>query len=116
MSAFDPATLHCDGCTACCRGGRVTLHQSLGDDVTLYEVDTSGDVLKRKADGSCHYLGEQGCTIYERRPVVCRAFDCRSYATSPWVRSAAYDDREIRAAAAARMPEMMPDLQREDPA
>jgi Fe-S-cluster containining protein len=25
---------------------------------------------------TCHYLGETGCTIYERRPEMCRAFTC----------------------------------------
>jgi Fe-S-cluster containining protein len=34
-------------------------------------------VLKSKPDGSCVYLGDQGCSIYERRPQMCRAFDCR---------------------------------------
>lgn len=25
------------------------------------------------------YLGKNGCTIYERRPLICRTFDCRKH-------------------------------------
>jgi Fe-S-cluster containining protein len=34
--------------------------------------------LNRRDNGECVYLGEEGCTIYQRRPAVCRSFDCRS--------------------------------------
>lgn len=33
--------------------------------------------LSQHANGDCVYLGDGGCTIYDRRPVVCRGFDCR---------------------------------------
>lgn len=34
--------------------------------------------------GACVYLGASGCTIYERRPLLCRGFDCRKhYLTLP---------------------------------
>jgi Fe-S-cluster containining protein len=33
--------------------------------------------LRRKENGDCWYLGERGCTIYHRRPQICRRFDCR---------------------------------------
>ena len=33
--------------------------------------------LKRRENGDCVYLSESSCTIYERRPSACRAFDCR---------------------------------------
>ena len=34
-------------------------------------------MLQHKPDGSCIYLGESGCTIHDRRPVICRELDCR---------------------------------------
>jgi len=34
-------------------------------------------ILRLKPNGDCVYLGENGCTIYDRRPRVCREFDCR---------------------------------------
>lgn len=36
-------------------------------------------LLETAADGACVYLGKSGCTIYERRPLICRTFDCRKH-------------------------------------
>ena len=53
------------------------------DDIASYEHVKwlkDGEVsitLKRKANGDCVYLADHGCGIYERRPQMCRAFDCR---------------------------------------
>lgn len=33
--------------------------------------------LKSRPGGGCIYLGDDGCTIHDRRPQVCRTFDCR---------------------------------------
>jgi hypothetical protein len=53
-----------------------------------YETErVIGFVLKRKPDGSCHYLHEGGCSIWPNTAGVCGAFDCRVYA-SPTGRSA----------------------------
>jgi len=80
--------VNCDGCTECCRSGQgLVLHPEEGDDVESYAHRVAG----HRADGSavfvlatderdwCVYLGESGCTIYERRPLICRSFDCRKY-------------------------------------
>lgn len=63
------------------------LHPGQGDDVGSYQVrvtahpDTGEAVflLATKGNGECVYLGESGCTIYERRPLLCRSFDCRKH-------------------------------------
>jgi hypothetical protein len=36
-------------------------------------------LLATEANGQCVYLGAAGCTIYDRRPVLCRTFDCREH-------------------------------------
>jgi hypothetical protein len=36
-------------------------------------------LLATEANGQCVYLGAAGCTIYDRRPVLCRSFDCREH-------------------------------------
>jgi Fe-S-cluster containining protein len=36
-------------------------------------------LLATEANGQCVYLGVSGCTIYERRPLLCRTFDCRKH-------------------------------------
>lgn len=77
----------CNGCTLCCRGDAIMLFPDDGDDVASYETEVwtlpgtseRGHILKHGLDGNCIYLGKGGCTIYERRPLVCRAFDCRRW-------------------------------------
>lgn len=65
--------------------------------------------LKRHENGDCVYLGKAGCTIYERRPAVCRGFDCRNLFLShtrnerrDWIRSGMMS-REVYAAARERL-------------
>jgi hypothetical protein len=78
----------CNTCVACCRSGQaLLLHPGQGDDVGSYDVVVSTDAetgkpvfrLAAKEDGSCTYLGPSGCTIYPRRPLLCRSFDCRMH-------------------------------------
>jgi len=73
----------CNGCTACCRDQLVVLVEEDGDPAQYRTVplegagDESLRQLETKPDGACIYLGEQGCEIYDRRPAMCRTFDCR---------------------------------------
>jgi len=77
----------CDGCTECCKTGQgLFLHPEQGDDVESYQVQVAADragnpvyLLATTADGACVYLGASGCTIYDRRPLLCRSFDCRKH-------------------------------------
>lgn len=77
----------CNGCTLCCRHDVILLYEEEGDDVSSYETEDftvpfdgkDRPILKHTPDGGCFYLGEKGCTIYERRPAICRAFDCRKW-------------------------------------
>jgi len=43
------------------------------------ESGTPGFYLARTPSGACVYLGALGCTIYDRRPLLCRSFDCRTH-------------------------------------
>lgn len=97
-------TLHCDGCTACCRWGAVVLQ--LNDRAEDYETEALADltILKRQADGrTCWYLGDKGCTIYEKRPTVCRAFDCRVYGLLKTGSKIEDRDREVLLAGKERL-------------
>ncbi len=78
----------CGGCTECCRSGQgLFLHPEQGDDVESYQVQVAADpaggspvfLLATKENGHCVYLGASGCTIYHRRPLLCRSFDCRKH-------------------------------------
>jgi len=49
---------------------QVLAHRVGGDPVFALATDGSG---------RCVYLGLNGCTIYDRRPFLCRSFDCRKH-------------------------------------
>jgi hypothetical protein len=62
------------------------LHPEQGDDVESYQFRVAAGrdgrnvfLLATTPEGACVYLGADGCTIYERRPLLCRSFDCRKH-------------------------------------
>jgi Fe-S-cluster containining protein len=77
----------CAGCFSCCEQDIIILHPESGDDPALYETVKTVNpltgkpalMLHRNVDGSCAHLDREAgrCDIYERRPAVCRSFDCR---------------------------------------
>lgn len=91
-----PASLlvECATCPGhCCKDDMILLHPDQGDMLLLYDTvpvthPLTGEpahMLAHKPNGDCVYLGEVGgagrCSIYDRRPAICRAFDCgRNYA------------------------------------
>jgi Fe-S-cluster containining protein len=74
-----PASVPCNGCTACCRHDRIALDPQRGDDLRAYQwhMELGRPTLDRKANGECMYLGPRGCTIHDKLPDICRRFDCR---------------------------------------
>jgi hypothetical protein len=88
LPATGQTDVPCNGCTECCRSGQgLFLYPEQGDEVEQYrhQVVTrrlAGNPLFRlatEANGQCVYLGVSGCTIYNRRPLICRSFDCRKH-------------------------------------
>jgi len=80
------ADVPCGTCTACCEGPGRYLILDDKDDASQYETYTREDgkvCVAKKANDDCVYLGPNGCSIYERRPIVCREFDCRDWITHP---------------------------------
>lgn len=82
----------CDGCTACCKRECVVLYPEHGDDPSQYEtvpatlntglmalIGTRRVMLQHKENGECIYLGEAGCTIWDKAPSLCKVFDCRKW-------------------------------------
>ena len=84
-------TVPCAGCTRCCHGDAVRLLPA--DDPAQYRTEPHSDVpgalmLAHKPDGDCFYLGPDGCTIHETKPLMCRKFDCRKIAQAiTWMRA-----------------------------
>jgi hypothetical protein len=82
MPSVPLPALHCNGCRACCLNEHIQIMPEEGDDPALYETEhKGGKIYIRPIAGkkACRYLGPQGCTIYDKRPRLCRAFDCRVY-------------------------------------
>jgi Fe-S-cluster containining protein len=87
IAKADP--VQCNGCTACCKGNlSVALNPDWGDRIEdhpqrtlaledIYKTGHLSVVLKRKPNGDCIHLRHRGCAIYDKRPAVCRRFDCR---------------------------------------
>lgn len=71
----------CGACDICCRSGYEVTPEE-GDNLSLFTGRTPDEkpILPLSEDGSCGYLGEEGCTVYERRPTQCRLYDCRPMA------------------------------------
>lgn len=72
----------------CCRNQVIALYPEHGDAIGEYDTRVVPSptepgrlvaILKQREDGSCIYLGETGCTIYDKRPQICRAFDCGAF-------------------------------------
>ena len=77
------ATVRCEGCTACCRKSNMPV--DVGEDEVGRYAEVNWDdanktwVLNKHADGTCTYLVENRCTIYDDRPRACRKYDCRTH-------------------------------------
>ncbi len=70
--------VNCGGCRTCCIDDTITLHPSDNPaDFDHVEFPDGHRELAKGKNGQCVYLGKKGCTIYDRQPFMCRAFDCR---------------------------------------
>lgn len=57
------------GCHDCC--GPVT---ASSEEMARLPEKSAAEHDKAMADLSCPYLGENGCEVYEERPLICRLF------------------------------------------
>ena len=94
--------LECHNCTRCCQApSYVYLYPEKGDQIHEYQralvqnMETGKlhmALLKKRNSSACVYLDEEkGCTIYAKRPWMCRSFDCREFA---WLHQHAFTKKE----------------------
>jgi hypothetical protein len=77
------SAVSCERCEACCCRLEVLLMAEDDVPVALSELDQLGAaVMRRLEDGWCAALDRNTlrCTIYERRPMLCREFEVGSFA------------------------------------
>jgi Fe-S-cluster containining protein len=77
----------CGSCNACCRSAHIHADllphelKDFPDAVPISDLigspESSGFALPKNADGSCSRLIDGKCSIYPRRPLSCRVYDCR---------------------------------------
>jgi Fe-S-cluster containining protein len=113
----DPVEVPCDGCTACCRSGKLipvdadeveALAHIPADCLVAMPGQPARRVLTHDESGRCSQLTPEGCSVYEHRPRACRMYDCRIFpaagvrADSPLIAERAQRWRFSYASAAAR--------------
>ena len=76
----------CRRCSRCCQHKKIQLDpyevarlarakgQSTSQFRAAWTVDGQGVTLRQKADGTCVFLGPQGCKVYADRPLACRLY------------------------------------------
>lgn len=86
-----PMDVPCGDCTACCRSSQFVLveadeedaHAHIPAELLFPAPGRPGDhVLGYDREGRCPMLVDDTCSIYERRPRACRAYDCRVFAAT----------------------------------
>jgi len=90
LKEIEPGNVPCDGCVRCCINSAVKM--TPGDvkrrkwkfwqkyvpyEIQPHPYEKGAVILAHKADKTCVYLGDNGCTIYDTRPFMCREMDCR---------------------------------------
>jgi len=82
MTTSQQPAIKCSDCEACCCRLEVVLISETGVPANLVAVDEWGMwKMKRLDDGWCSALDRNTlrCTIYSRRPQVCRDFEAGEY-------------------------------------
>ena len=76
----------CRRCNLCCRHKHIQLNpyevarlarakgESTGQFRAAWTVDGLGTTLRQREDGTCVFLGPEGCEVHADRPLVCRLY------------------------------------------
>jgi len=80
VRTFVTGEVPCGECHLCCCNELVVLYPQ--DEPTRYSLEKhpflpGKHVIAHKENKECVYLNEQGCSIWEDRPQLCKEFDCR---------------------------------------
>lgn len=76
MLTGEGTTVPCGTCVECCKC-LVFPAKEKGDDPSLYDLDEDG-YIKQTPEGWCIYLKDGKCSVYDKRPFLCRVYDCRT--------------------------------------
>lgn len=95
----EPFGYVCRRCSRCCRNKLIQVNpyeiarlarnrgQSTGEFRATSTEDGAGNYLRRATDGTCIFLGPEGCTVHADRPLVCRLYPLGRRVTADGVES-----------------------------
>jgi uncharacterized protein len=84
----------CRRCSRCCRNKRIQINpyelarlaRARGETTREFRErwtpDAQGTALAQKEDGTCVFLGPQGCEVHADRPLVCRLYPLAHHAVA----------------------------------
>lgn len=70
----------CGTCRGCCRAGYAIGLSPTEAALIPHTLIEGCAVVMPLPDGACPFLIDERCSIYDKRPVSCRQFDCRDFA------------------------------------
>lgn len=78
LFVVNEVVMDCTGCKAkhCCKDFYVPLTPAEVNRLKTDQDDRDFIMLKKKPNGECFYLTEEGCSIWTERPTVCREYCC----------------------------------------
>lgn len=90
LIAREPADVPCGNCTACCRAGHfihIEKHEAaIASIPEALRVVAPGSprvyIMGQGENGHCPKLIDNACSIYAKRPIACRAYDCRIFSAA----------------------------------
>ena len=90
LIAREAADVPCGTCTACCRASQF-IHIEEGEEAfaaipQALRVAAPGSpgvqIMGHDENGHCPMLVDDACSIYAKRPIACRAYDCRIFSAA----------------------------------
>ncbi len=104
------SSVPCGTCSLCCHGNVFLFPDEDANGLpTVIARRMDGAMLRRleqKSDGECAHLIEGRCSVYDKRPRICRKFDCRDHYHLPAAerrrREAMYDAHNMQIVARGR--------------
>jgi Fe-S-cluster containining protein len=92
LDRLSPFSFVCGRCSACCTNKKIQVNPyeitrlatQCGLTTTKFIQDKTekGVYLQRHSDGTCLFLGKDGCSVHPNRPLVCRLYPLCRYVSS----------------------------------
>lgn len=92
LARSSPFSFVCGRCSSCCTNKKIQVNPyEIARLATQYSLTTTkfihlktekGVYLQRHSDGTCLFLGKNGCEVHPNRPLVCRLYPLCRYVSS----------------------------------